>query len=185
MARIRRTRPPQSSTARALRITVRVALPVVFALGLWYVFTNVVRFGYVFSASMEPTCAEGDWYILRLDAYRDHGPERGDIIVFADAEGELCLKRVIAVGGDEIAIINGTVWLNGRALDEPYLKERTQPERPIMGKVGDGQLCVLGDNRNFSADSRDTGFVAAEEVMGRVTRIVWPRERAHSLVARR
>lgn len=161
---------------------MRVVLPIVFALGLWHVFTNVVCFGYVFSASMEPTCAEGDWYIVRLDAYRDHGPERGDIIVYTDEEGELYLKRVIAVSGDEIAIINGVVWLNGRPLDEPYLKERTQPERPIMGKVRDGRLCVLGDNRNFSADSRDTGFIAVEAVMGRVTRIVWPRERARSLV---
>ncbi len=185
MARIRRTRPPQSSTARALRIAVRVALPIVFALGLWHLFTHVVRFGYVFSASMEPTFAEGDWYILRLDAYRNHDPERGDIIVFADAEGEPYLKRVIAVGGDEIAIVGGVVWLNGRPLNEPYLKERAQPERPIMGEVGDGQLCVLGDNRNFSADSRDTGFVATTEVMGRVTDIVWPRERARSLVARK
>ncbi len=165
-----------------MRVAVRVVLPVVFTLGLWHLFTNVVRFGYVFSASMEPTCAEGDWYILRLDTYDDHDPQRGDIIVYADAEGEPYLKRVIAVGGDGIAIIDGVVWLNGLPLEEPYLKERAQPERPIVGEVSDGRLCVLGDNRNFSADSRDTGFVAAAEVMGRVTHIVWPRERARSLV---
>lgn len=164
---------------------MRVALPIVFALVLWHVFTHVVRFGYVFSASMEPTLAEGDWYLLRLDAYRNHGPEHGDIIVYADAEGELYLKRVIAVGGDEIAIINGVVWLNERPLNEPYLKERAQPERPIGGKVGDALLCVLGDNRNFSADSRDTGFVAESKVMGRATRIVWPRARVHSLEVRK
>ncbi len=46
-------------------------------------------------------------------------------------------------------------------------------------------LCVLGDNRNFSADSRDVGFVPVETVMGRVTGVVWPRERSLSLVATR
>jgi len=176
-----RSRP----SARAIRLTVRVVIPVLFALTMWQVFTQVVRFGYVFSSSMEPTLAEGDWYLLRLDAYSTQAPERGEIVVYVGPDGEPYVKRVIAVAGDHVAIIRGVVWLNRQALEEPYLKERAQNERPIQGDVPPEHLCVLGDNRNFSADSRDVGFGPVETVMGRVTGVVWPRERSRSLVATR
>ncbi|MGC9320061.1 MAG: hypothetical protein ACP5KN_18665, partial [Armatimonadota bacterium] len=54
-----------SRSCRARRIAVRVLVPVVFAAGLWYLFTEVVRFGYVVSSSMEPTLQVGDYYTLR------------------------------------------------------------------------------------------------------------------------
>jgi len=175
--KITRDRPGR----RGLRIAVRVIVPVVFALGMWYLFTHVLRFGDVPSGSMEPTLQPDDWYILRLDAYHRHRPQHGDIIVFTDADGEPYVKRVIAVPGDHFAIIDGVVWLNRRPLNEPYIKERQLPERPIGADVPADSYFVLGDNRNESADSRDMGFVQAARIMGKATRIVWPLSRARAL----
>jgi len=175
--KVARNRPGR----RGLRIAVRVVVPLLFALGMWYMFTHMVRFGNVPSKSMEPTLQPNDWYVLRLDAYRHHGPRHGDTIVFIGADGAPYLKRVIAVPGDKVAIVGGIVWLNGKPLDEPYIKERQLVESPIAGTVPADSYFVLGDNRNESADSRDTGFVPAGAIMGRATRIIWPLGRARSL----
>lgn len=178
-----RVRRSQQATARAVRITVRGIVPIVFALGMWYLLTHVVRFGYVVSDSMLPTLQVGDYYTLRLDAYRRHPPQRGDIIVFTGPEGEPYVKRVIALPGEVVQIAGGIVSINDRPLREPYLKERPQPERPVRDLVPPDRYVVLGDNRNLSADSRDLGFIGRERIMGRATRIIWPLSHARWLTA--
>lgn len=171
-------RTPRASS-RFGRIALRVIIPVIFAGALWHLFTNVARFGTVVSDSMNPSLQIGDYYVLRLDAYGgDRVPEQGDIVVF-DRPGEgTFIKRVIGHGGDLIGIDHGRVWLNGAWLDEPYLKERAVTELPLATKVPDGHVFVLGDNRNKSGDSRDYGPIPVGNVMGKVTKIMWPLGRA-------
>lgn len=171
-----------TSRRRAVRIAVRVVVPVAFALSLLYLFTDVIRFGYIVSGSMEPTLMPGEYYIVRLHAYDDNTrPARGDIVVFEGPDGSPYVKRVVGLPDDLIYILGGNVWLDGRWLAEPYLKERPGVAPPIAVAVPEGQVFVLGDNRNFSEDSRDYGPVPVSKIMGRVTRIVWPLGRARTL----
>lgn len=164
---------------RLARIAARVIIPVLFSGLLWHLFTHVARFGTVVSESMAPTLEIGDYYVLRVDAYRNgRSPERGDIVVFErPAEGAF-VKRVVGIGGDTIAFASGRVWLNGAWLSEPYLTEEPVPEMPLATRVPEGHVFVLGDNRNHSEDSRDYGPVPVDSVKGNVTKILWPLSRA-------
>ncbi len=168
-----------TGSARFGRIALRVVIPVIFAGALWHLFTNVARFGTVVSESMNPTLRVGDYYVLRLDAYEDgRTPQQGDIVVF-DRPGEgTFIKRVIGHSGDIIGIAHGRVWINNAWLDEPYLKEQPVTELPLATRVPDGHVFVLGDNRNRSEDSRDYGPIPVENVLGKVTKIMWPLGRA-------
>ncbi len=158
-----------------MRVVVRVVVPVVFAFSLWYVFTHVIRFGYIVSRSMEPTLKIGEYYIVRLHDYGgDDSPRRGDIIVFTGADGAPYVKRVIGLGGERFLIAGGNVWLDGGWLREPYLKEQPDLAPPVLVTVPEGSVYVMGDNRNLSEDSRDAGPLPLDQIMGRVTRVVWP-----------
>ncbi|MGI5819965.1 MAG: signal peptidase I [Armatimonadota bacterium] len=169
----------QRSKARLGRVLVRVIIPVLFAGALVHVFTNMARFGTVVSESMNPTLHVGDYYVLRVDAYNGaRAPQRGDVIVFDRPGHGTFLKRVIGIGGDQIGIGRGQVWLNGQWLQEPYLNEEPVTELPMATSVRDGHLFVLGDNRNHSEDSRDYGSIPVDHVMGKVTRLLWPLTRA-------
>jgi len=164
---------------RGVRLAVRIVVPVLFAFSLWYLFTHVIRFGYTISGSMEPTLEIGDYYVVRLHAYdARHRPRRGDIIVFAAADGDAYVKRVVGLSGERFVVVGGNVLLNGRWLSEPYLKEQPGGGSPVAVTVPEDSVYVMGDNRNVSADSRDDGPVPGDRIMGRVTRIAWPLDHA-------
>jgi signal peptidase I len=104
------------------------------------------------------------------------------VIAFWDpARGELEVKRVIAVGGDEVIVGGGMVIVNGQRLDEPYLREPMLREIPLGGRLAEDQLFVMGDNRNGSEDSRDFGPLAYDRVMGRLVYRILPLNRAGPL----
>ncbi|GGO93742.1 signal peptidase I [Wenjunlia tyrosinilytica] len=133
--------------------------------------------------SMDPTVAAGD----RLMAQRIDGGDvrRGDVVIFNDAVwGDVpMLKRVVGIGGDKVACCDkrGRLKVNGKSVDEPYLKSKDSPASPtgFSAKVPAGHLFLLGDNRNTSADSRshltdDQGTVPRSAVTARVDATVWP-----------
>jgi signal peptidase I len=161
-----------------MRVATRVLIPVAFAGLLWFLLTDVLRFGTVVSDSMSPTLEIGDYYILRLDTYANgQEPRRGDVVVFYGPDSEAYVKRVIGVENDLIGIAGGRVWLNQKWLVEPYLKEQPVTEIPLAVRIPEDHLFVLGDNRNQSEDSRDYGPIPVEVVLGRVTDTVWPPSR--------
>ena len=104
--------------------------------------------------------------------------QNGDIIAFY-FNNKILLKRVIGVAGDIIDIDDsGTVYVNGEALEEPYLNEKALGECDIElpYQVPDERVFVMGDHRSTSVDSRSTavGCVAEEAVVGKVILRVWP-----------
>ncbi|HVL22457.1 MAG TPA: signal peptidase I [Thermomicrobiales bacterium] len=110
-------------------------------------------------------------------------PERGDVIVFtppAPGEDKPYIKRIIGLPGDTVEIRDEGVYINGERLNEPYLEGNptrcqtgvTQYCGPLT--VPDGQLFVLGDNRNNSEDSRYFGTVPQGNVIGKAWITYWP-----------
>lgn len=137
------------------------------------------------SGSMETTLLIRDRVMVNRLSYRFGEPERGQILVFESvdpneaASGEQDLiKRVIGVGGDTIEGRDGEVFVNGSAIDEPYLDEGqyTNDFGPVV--IEPDHLWLMGDNRIRSSDSRYFGQVPVDNVIGRAFLLYWPLGRA-------
>jgi signal peptidase I len=139
------------------------------------------RIGVILSQSMMPTLKPGDHYLINLRAFRYEAPRRQDIVVF-HAEDDLLVKRIIGLPGDKVNILWGKVYVNDQPLSETYLLEEPIVENPLQVQVPEGQLFVLGDNRNNSDDSRDFGPINLDTVLGRADRILSPSSRRLSLL---
>jgi len=132
--------------------------------------------------SMEPTLQPGYLLIVNKLAYKLGEPQHGDIVVFhyMGDKNEDYIKRVIGLPGDEVNIENGTVYVNGIALSEPYIA--AFPAYSGTWVVPEGSLFVLGDNRNNSSDSHQWGFVDMDDVVGKAVFIYYPFDVIGSLV---
>ncbi len=103
------------------------------------------------------------------------GPKRGDVVIFEppDVVNEDYIKRVIGLPGDKVEVKNGKVYINGTALDEPYIREA--PFSPYNATVvPPGHLFVMGDNRNASRDSRSFGMLPIDLIVGKALMVYWP-----------
>ena len=124
--------------------------------------------------SMEPTLVNGD--IVLLTKTTDFG--RGDICGFS-WNNKILIKRVIGIPGDWVEIdTDGTVYLNGEKLDEPYAEQIAFGECDLEFpfQVPQEQYFVLGDMRESSIDSRNTlvGCVENEQIIGKIFFRIWP-----------
>ncbi|MBR5284495.1 MAG: signal peptidase I [Clostridia bacterium] len=146
---------------------------------LVFISSFFVRISGVNGDSMYPTLHHGDRMLLRLN-YNE--PKHGDIVVVMAPgfdENEPLVKRIIAVAGDEIDIDDeGNVWVNGEHLYEPYVNEQyfNGGSMSYPYYVPEGHVFVMGDNRNYSADSRAEyiGALKVEDIIGRVFFRMWP-----------
>ena len=126
------------------------------------------------SGSMENTIMTGDRVIGSRLSYKFSDPERGDIVIFhfPDNESLYYVKRIIGLPGDTVDIVDGHVYLNGsqEPLDEPYIREPMIPEEPMHFEVPEDSYFMLGDNRNYSADSRkwQNKYVKREKIIAKV-----------------
>ena len=124
--------------------------------------------------SMEPTLVNGDVVLLTKTTSFD----RGELCGFS-WNNKLLIKRVIGIPGDWIEIdTDGTVYLNGEKLDEPYAEQLSVGECDLEFpfQVPQEQYFVLGDMRESSIDSRNTliGCVAKDQIVGKVFFRIWP-----------
>jgi len=135
----------------------------------------------VTGTSMTPTLQNDELVVCR----RKGSFESGDIVAFY-FNNKILLKRVIGTAGDVIDISeDGTVYVNGEILDEPYVTEPAFGECDIKlpYQVPDNRIFVMGDHRTVSIDSRSTtvGCISEEFVIGRVIMRVWPFEEIGTL----
>lgn len=162
-------------------LMVLVAFGVAFAVRAWVVQPYVVP-----TSSMSPTIEVGDHILANKYVYLTAEPAVGDIIVVDDPTGEVdtLVKRVVAVAGQTIELVDGRVVVDGVPLDEPYA--HGLPSDPLAGgvtlpyTVPEGEVWLMGDNRTNSKDSRAFGAVPVNTVHGRVFAIYWPVDRIGS-----
>ncbi|MGX7347733.1 signal peptidase I [Aerococcus vaginalis] len=154
-------------------------------LGIWQFVGAPVT---ISGASMAPTLQDGErvWLNKLANTYT-----HGDIIVFdaPDGSGDEYIKRVIGVPGDTVEYQDDTLYVNGQAVEEPYLEalRSTNPNAQLMPnesletlpttqaeRVPEGKLFVLGDNRPISKDGEEFGFIDQSSVQGNVPLRIWP-----------
>jgi signal peptidase I len=165
-------------------VVVVIALCVALVMRLF-----VVQTFFIPSPSMSPTLKVGDRILVNKLAYRLHGVGRGDIIVFkappevarACATNDTDLvKRVIGLPGETISDKNGTVYIDGKVLKEPWLPKHdpnTFTPSFVPVKIPADNYFVLGDNRKVSCDSRYWGTVQRSLIIGKVDVRIWPLDR--------
>ena len=147
----------------------------------------VIQTYFIPSGSMVPTIQVGDRILVNKLAYHLHGVGRGDIIVFnapepaversCDTTDRVLVKRVIGLPGETISDRNGTVYIDGKALDEGFLPKHdpdtvTGSFGPVH--IGPSEYFVMGDERLDSCDSRTWGLVQRSEIIGKVEMRIWP-----------
>lgn len=154
-------------------------------------FNCVARLTRVDGSSMDTTLQHGEIMLIWSLGYT---PKQGDIVVLNKTsvllpdwtEPRAIVKRVIATGGQTVDVdySTGAVYVDGRPLDEPYLhEEMRRPGAPSMQEthweVPEGSIFVMGDNRNYSTDSRDSllGAIDTDYVLGKAVLALWPLDR--------
>lgn len=130
----------------------------------------------VHQVSMQLTLIEGDRILINRVIYHFRDPKSGEVIVFHSpvTKGEDLVKRVVAVAGDSVAVHDGALYVNGAKKDEPYLKEQNFSGEFRETIIPDGQVFVMGDNRNNSGDSRIFGPIDKDSIIGEAFVIYWP-----------
>ena len=117
--------------------------------------------------SMLPTYSSHGFNFCNRLAYRWSRPRRGDIVILRYGGTRwMLLKRVIAFAGETVAFENGVCIVDGKPLDEPYVKFDCDWNLPPK-KVGSGHLYVMGDNRSVPVETHVGGEIAAARIVGR------------------
>ncbi len=173
-------------------VTIAGAIAIVLAIKAWVV--NPYR---IPSSSMEPTlhCAKpgsgctsrfSDRVLANRFIYHLRDPRRREIIVFnvpkraeeACGAGGVFVKRIIGLPGDVWQEREGFVYINGKKLDEPYIrKDRRDFSSYPARKIPKDNYFMMGDNRQSSCDSRRWGTVPRANIIGKVFAIYWPPQR--------
>lgn len=139
--------------------------------------------------SMLPNFSDYDYLFIERVSYYFRNPKRGEIVVFKFPrnENEYFIKRVIGLPEEEIRIRNDKITITtvqGKKveLSESYLPAGSLTEGTVDIKLGQDEFYVLGDNRNYSYDSRQWGTLPKRDIIGKVFLRVWPPTKARAFL---
>ncbi|MBI2514587.1 signal peptidase I [Candidatus Wolfebacteria bacterium] len=158
-----------------------IEVGVVAVLAVFLIRSYLIQPFLVSGASMEPNFSSGDYLLIDELTYRFREPERGEVIVFHYPYDETTyyIKRIIGLSGERLIFKDGKITVfnsrnpNGLTLPEGYLPAgfMTSGKEVVLR---DNELFVLGDNRNYSFDSRSWGSLSKKEIVGLVRLRLWP-----------
>jgi signal peptidase I len=161
-----------------MRTLIRETLQVILlALVIFFAIHFMIQNFRIDGTSMEPNVHNGEYVIVNKTAYWfGHNPQRGDVVVFQapDQPQNDRVKRVIGLPGETVEVISdGTVYVNGQQLEEPYLPSHHSGTSGTW-TVPEDEYFVMGDNRSVSYDSREGGPVPRSNIIGKAWLIIWP-----------
>jgi signal peptidase I len=171
---------PSSNPEKARRENFQIVAIALFLAVIIRLFIAEPR--YIPSDSMVPTLAIGDRLVIEKVSYHFHPPATGDIVVFDPPErltelgyapDKAFIKRVIGTPGDTVQVKGGKVYLNNQPLVEDYIAEPPAYQMPPV-HIPEGQVFVMGDNRNNSNDSHVWGFLPQQNIIGRAVFRFYP-----------
>lgn len=169
-----------------------------------FIISNIVSFTMIMEVSMEPTLHENDRVLVNRIGYMIDKPSRGDIVILnkvnnengivinmineakdiasniryrftGEIEKNNLIKRVVAVEGDILYIEDGKLYINGIAEDNPNIRGETHaPELELPFEIPEGKVFAMGDNREFSLDSRQLGFIDIGQIKGKAVFKILP-----------
>ena len=190
------TKDQQDSTpmlSKVVRELVETAL-LAFAI---FVTVNIITARFrIEGDSMLNSFEDGQYIVVNRLAYKFHTPKRGDVVVFIPSASTTStfwenilgrpgqtdyIKRVVATPGDIVEITSGQLYVNGIKQSEPYLREPMMITETQQWQLEADQYLALGDNRNFSKDSRTLhiGPVTIQQILGKVSAVYFPFRDAH------
>jgi len=178
--------PAHASSRRRHRWRAWLIVVAVAVGAAYLVRTFVFESFYVPSGSMLPTIEIGDRMIVDKLSYDLHPVGFGNIVVFRRPKDDpappyihYLVKRVIGLPGQTIWSHDGKVYINGRAIAEPFLPKGVETTGIRRQRIPSGEYFVLGDNREDSVDSRVFGPIPRRLIVGRVILIYWPLSQWH------
>jgi len=162
--------------------TVVIALSIFLVIYLFFVQPHQVN-----GESMLPNFENGEYLLTDKISYRLGQPQRGDVVVFHAPQTANCprgtgcdfIKRIVALPGETVEVVDNRLYVNGRPLPESYLPSDqltfsgafTRQGPTVLG--GD-EYFVVGDNRSHSSDSRSWGPIGLDSIVGRAFFRYWP-----------
>ncbi len=172
------TQEASLSGSFGIRSWLQDALETLLLAAILFFIINTLTGRYqVHGQSMEPSLHDGQYLIASKVTYWLHAPERGDVVVLdpPNRSGSVpYIKRVIGLPGDVVEVRENRVWVNGIALNEPYIA--APPNYSGNWVVSEGEYLVLGDNRNNSSDSHSWGLLPDDHILGKAFFSYWPPE---------
>lgn len=169
---------PSLSRSFGIRSWLQDVLETLLLAAILFLVINTLTGRYqVHGQSMEPSLHDGQYLIASKVVYWLRSPERGDVVVLDPPDGQSevpYIKRVIGLPGDVVEVREQRVWVNGVALNEPYIS--APPNYTGNWIVTEDQYFVLGDNRNNSSDSHAWGLLPREQILGKAIFSYWPPE---------
>jgi signal peptidase I len=204
----KRQKEEKSTTGSIVEFFVIIAVALGLAIGIQAFLVKPFR---IPSPSMVPTLEVGQRVLVNRIGTHFGDPDRGDVVVFKPPQGantgrcgvektnlqacpqptkeqakENFIKRVVGLPGDELFVKNNRVYIDGKALDEPYVNKADSTcdrlcnlEEPIT--VPPGHFFMMGDNRGASDDSRQWGPVPEDWIIGDAFFTYWPPNRIGTL----
>lgn len=154
-----------------------VALSIFVVIYLFFVQPHEIK-----GNSMEPNFHDSEYILTDKISYKFGEAKRGDVVIFkAPVNQEVdYIKRVIGLPGDRVKVQKGYVYVNGKQIEEPYLKDLTSilpgssMQEGVEITVPENHLFAMGDNRPHSSDSRSFGPVANNLIIGKALFRYWP-----------
>lgn len=161
-----------------------IIIDVVIVAAIVILFSVFIKPIIVDGNSMNPTLKNKDYIFLSRQAYNAGEPKRGQIVVFPPPgdPDELYIKRVVGLPGETVEIKDGNVYVDGKKQDQSFTKDGYTAEgidNSISNGTGkitvpEGEIFVMGDNRNDSEDSRFLGCIKIDSVTGVAVLRLWP-----------